>query len=165
MKTRKMRMVSQIMNVIIVAVEITLLNFVKMRKINSERKMRIRTIRRKKKNPRRRKLQMLLIIPMEELCVGKQSCKSSEYVWILDNGASNHMTSPRNLFENYEACVDYVHGADDSPMKVVGNGTVILKCVDECSGKNVRLENCYHIPSLATNLISMGTIDENGHKI
>ncbi|KAJ1518865.1 hypothetical protein ONE63_011517 [Megalurothrips usitatus] len=99
------------------------------------------------------------------LCVSEGENMASKNVWILDNAASNHMTSHKELFIEYQPCKDYVHVADDFKLDVIGKGTVILRCVDQCGGKDVRLSNVYHIPSLDTSLLSMGQIDECGHKI
>ncbi|KAK3913037.1 Copia protein [Frankliniella fusca] len=99
------------------------------------------------------------------LCVTKQDEDENKKVWILDNAACNHMTAHKELFDTYEPCNDYVYVADDHKLSVIGKGDVVLDCIDECGGKNVRLKNVYHIPDLGTNLISMGQIDNRGHKI
>lgn len=45
-------------------------------------------------------------------------------LWVLDNGACNHMTAHRNLFVTYESYKDCVFGADGE-LKVIGKGTDI----------------------------------------
>lgn len=139
---------------------------------NEKDKFKKQTPQKKEENPEKPKQEMKRANTVYEdgreevaLCVHKQDDDANKKVWILDNAACNHMTAYKELFVTYKPCNDYVYVADDRKLSVIGKGDVMLDCIDECGGKNVRLQNVYHIPDLGANLISMGQIDNKGHKI
>lgn len=84
-------------------------------------------------------------------------------VWYLDSGASSHMTGCRNMFTTLD---ESVHGTvrfgDGSVVKIQGRGTVVFECL---TGDHRVLGDVYFIPSLRSNIVSLGQLDENGCKI
>ena len=74
--------------------------------------------------------------------------------WILDTGATNHMTGARSAFSELDAGV---HGTvkfgDGSIVDIEGHGTVVFK---RKSGEHQALAGVYHIPRLTANIISLG---------
>ncbi|KAK3008643.1 hypothetical protein RJ639_013452 [Escallonia herrerae] len=70
--------------------------------------------------------------------------------WILDSGASDHMTGNSSLFYSYTPCRgnSRVKLADGTFSNVAGKGSVWLS-------KNIILHSVLHVPNLACNLISM----------
>ncbi|KAK1435293.1 hypothetical protein QVD17_01054 [Tagetes erecta] len=83
--------------------------------------------------------------------------------WILDNGASNHMTGNRDWFTSLDkSTTGRVRFGDDSKVDIEGRGAVILKSKN---GQQRVLKDVYYIPSLRSNLISLGQLDEAGYKI
>lgn len=83
--------------------------------------------------------------------------------WILDTGATNHMTGARSAFAELDAGV---HGSvrfgDGSTVGIEGRGTVLFKCK---TGEHQKLTGVYHIPRLTANIISLGQLEEEKFKI
>jgi hypothetical protein len=81
-------------------------------------------------------------------------------VWLIDSGASYHMTPHREWFSEYEK---YDGGdvflGDDSTTKIMGRGRVklLLKY-----GRIRTLPGVLHIPKLARSLISVSKLDDAG---
>lgn len=82
------------------------------------------------------------------------SCNSTK--WILDSGASHHMTPHKSLLH------------DCSPPKLpvsirVADGSYAsLKCIKIISQPTWTLSNVYHVPNLAVNLLSIGKLTDLG---
>ncbi|KAH0686950.1 hypothetical protein KY284_017503 [Solanum tuberosum] len=70
--------------------------------------------------------------------------------WVVDSGATDHMTSLSHLFISYSPCPSYkkITIADGSVITVVGQGDISL-------GKSLILKDVLHIPKLSANLISI----------
>jgi hypothetical protein len=83
-------------------------------------------------------------------------------VWLIDSGASYHMTPHREWFSEYEK---YDGGdvflGDDSTAKILGRGRVKLMLKD---GRIRTLPGVLHIPKLARSLISISKLDDAGVK-
>lgn len=95
-----------------------------------------------------------------------QSEGESKFVsnlWYLDNGASNHMTGQKSKFKELdENTTGQVKFGDGSIVHIKGKGTVAIKCKD---GEERILHQVYYIPSLRSNIISLGQLSEEGYKI
>ena len=78
--------------------------------------------------------------------------------WILDSGASYHMTGCPSLFSTYTPCVVNlkVKIVDGSLAIVAGKGLIILS-------RNLTLKSVLYVPSLTCNLLSISklTHDQN----
>ncbi|CAH9074982.1 unnamed protein product [Cuscuta epithymum] len=84
-------------------------------------------------------------------------------VWYLDNGASNHMTGQRSKFKDLDESVQgHVKFGDGSTVQILGKGSILLKCKN---GEHRLLTDVYYIPSLCSNIISLGQLSEDGNKI
>ena len=86
-----------------------------------------------------------------------------EGAWVLDTGATNHMTGCREALASLD---DSVRGAvrfgDGSMVEIHGLGAVTL------AGKNSDhrvLTEVYYIPSLKCNIISLGQLEERGCRV
>jgi hypothetical protein len=81
-------------------------------------------------------------------------------VWLINSGASYHMTPHREWFCEYEK---YNGGdvflGDDSTTKIMGHGRVKLLLKD---GRIRTLPRFLHIPKLARSLISVSKLDDAG---
>jgi hypothetical protein len=81
-------------------------------------------------------------------------------VWLIDSGASYHMTPHREWFSEYEK---YDGGdvflGDDSTAKIMGCGRVKLLLKD---GRIRTLPGVLHIPKLSRSLISVSKLDDAG---
>lgn len=81
-------------------------------------------------------------------------------VWFFDTGASSHMTGERHMFSTLD---DSVHGTvkfgDGSMVAIRGRGSVVFRCQNS---DQRALTNVFYIPSLRSNIISVGQLDEGG---
>ncbi|KAI5412036.1 hypothetical protein KIW84_056928 [Lathyrus oleraceus] len=73
---------------------------------------------------------------------------SPNHTWIVDSGASDHMTSESTLFSSYSPCADNqkIKIADGSFSAIAGKGSVVLS--------PITLKNVLHGPNLSCNLMS-----------
>lgn len=93
---------------------------------------------------------------------GKEK-KTSSNVWYLDNRASNHMTGDKEKFmELNEEVTGSVKFGDGSTVKIEGKGSIIFKCKN---GEKRMLKEVLYIPSLCSNIISLGQFSEEGNKV
>jgi transposase InsO family protein len=83
--------------------------------------------------------------------------------WVLDTGASNHMSGCRTAFASIDGnTVGTVKFADGSVVDIEGVGTILYKCK---TGEHRSLTSVYYIPRLTTNIISVGQLDESGYEV
>ena len=81
-------------------------------------------------------------------------------VWVLDTGASNHMTGMRSALTLFDEGVhDTVHFGDGSRVEIQGIGSVVMQ---GRQGQHKVLTNVYFIPKLQSNIISLGQLEEKG---
>ena len=83
--------------------------------------------------------------------------------WILDTGASNHMSGSRAAFTDLDTAVTgSVRFGDGSVARIHGSGTVLFHCKN---GEHRALANVYYLPRLTANIISVGQLDEGGFEV
>lgn len=88
--------------------------------------------------------------------------------WILDSGATSHMTSNRNFFTSFNSDEKgHVLLADEGEaVKVDGKGSGIIKyCANNGEVIDVRVDNVLYIPRLSSNLLSVKKLTNNGFKV
>ena len=84
-------------------------------------------------------------------------------MWYLDNGASNHMTGCREKFEKFDKIMrGQVKFCDGSLVKIEGKGTINMVCKN---GETRKLHGVYYIPTLRSNIISLGQLSEEGNRV
>ncbi|RVX11576.1 Copia protein [Vitis vinifera] len=73
--------------------------------------------------------------------------------WIVDTGASDHMTGDAAILQNYKPNNGHssVHIADGSKSKIVGTGSIKLT-------KDLYLDSVFHVPNLDCNLLSISKL-------
>lgn len=103
--------------------------------------------------------------PYTALYTRQSGNKDSPGVWILDGGASDHMTPRRDLFTEFSYMSGEVIVGDGAPLQIEGKGTVRLRISDECGGWDIDLCDVLFVPQLQDNLISQGTLEGKGLKI
>jgi hypothetical protein len=90
------------------------------------------------------------------------STHADHEAWLVDSGASFHMTPHKELFCEYES---YDGGnvllGDDSTTRIIGQGHVKLRLID---GRIKTLPGVLNIPCLARNLISVSKMGDAGVK-
>jgi hypothetical protein len=83
--------------------------------------------------------------------------------WVLDTGATNHMSGCRAAFTKIDTAVlGTVRFSDDSVARIEGRGTVVFVCKN---GESRSFDRVYFISRLTTNIVSIGQLDEIGYKI
>ena len=89
---------------------------------------------------------------------------ASDSVWYVDSGASNHMTSHGEWFNEMKQLdgPGYVETGDDSAHPIAHVGKVPLKMQD---GKMKYLANVLHVPNITKNLVSVGQMIEQGLQV
>jgi hypothetical protein len=94
--------------------------------------------------------------------LASSSTHADHEAWLVDSGASFHMTPHREWFCEYER---YDGGnvflGDDSTTRIIGRGKFKLRLID---GRIRTLPGVLHIPGLAINLISVRKMDDAGVK-
>jgi hypothetical protein len=84
-------------------------------------------------------------------------------IWVLDTRATNHMSGCRVAFTKLDTVVlGTMRFGNDSVARIEGHGTIMFMCKN---GESQSLEGVYFIPRLATNIVSIGQLDEVGYKI
>ena len=84
-------------------------------------------------------------------------------MWYLDNGASNHMTGDRSKFHELDGSVTgNVRFGDGSSVAILGKGSILFDCKNS---DQKLLTEVYYIPSLKSNIISLGQMTEEGSKV
>jgi len=91
------------------------------------------------------------------------SSSTSQNDWMIDSCASHHMTGNRGAFASYKSLnpnisVNPTHGHKGRP---IGIGSVTL----QLEGGELTLENVKHIPTLPTNIISLGQLVGEGYRL
>jgi hypothetical protein len=84
--------------------------------------------------------------------------------WLIDSGASRHMTGLRNhltYFVEKETHLHVVHG-DDARYNVRGVGTSTFQ-VD--LDMQLKLEEVLYVPGMKRNLVSISALEDKGYKI
>ena len=84
-------------------------------------------------------------------------------MWYLDNRASNHMTGDREKFkELVEKFLGNVKLCDRSTVSIQGKGSILFQCKN---GDQCLLTKVYYIPSLKSNIISLGQMTKEGSRV
>nr|GEY35884.1 ribonuclease H-like domain, reverse transcriptase, RNA-dependent DNA polymerase [Tanacetum cinerariifolium] len=84
-------------------------------------------------------------------------------LWYLDNGASNHMTGVREYFKELDEKVSgKVRFGDGSYIEIKEKGSILIECDDE---KQRIISHIYYIPSLKSNLLSLGQFTKISCKV
>lgn len=78
--------------------------------------------------------------------------------WIIDSGASDHMTGSYNLFSSYSTCAGNlkVKIADGSLSPVAGKGSIQLS-------DSIILKAVLHVPNLSCNLLSISQLTKTSN--
>ena len=84
-----------------------------------------------------------------------------ECTWVIDSGASFHITPSRECFSTYTIeDHDYVKMGDNGECKIVAVRDV---CLTTLIGCRLILKDVRHVPDIRLNLISIGRMDDEGY--
>lgn len=84
--------------------------------------------------------------------------------WVLDFGASNHMTAiAQNLTHTkpYDGN-EHITAANDHHLPISGIGSLEFTTPQQCS---LKLSNVYFVPNLSANRISVGQLVDSGYLV
>uniref|UniRef100_A0AAV1TQA7 CCHC-type domain-containing protein n=1 Tax=Peronospora matthiolae TaxID=2874970 RepID=A0AAV1TQA7_9STRA len=81
---------------------------------------------------------------------------SKKPAWIIDSGATQHMSFSKRFMTDYKTIDFNVHLADDAVMQAFGTGNVVMMMKTPSGAKKGVLTNVWHIPKLSRNLFSVG---------
>ncbi|KAJ9700568.1 hypothetical protein PVL29_006057 [Vitis rotundifolia] len=86
------------------------------------------------------------------------SCHFKSTPWIIDFGASDHMTNSSNMFESYSPCPGNkrVRIADGNFSPIAGKG--LIKTSEE-----IDLKSILHVPKLTCNLLSVSKLSRDSN--
>jgi hypothetical protein len=88
--------------------------------------------------------------------------KSESQWWCVDSGASSHMCSSKDQFQNIAQNDQVLNLANHSFTKIRGTGNVKIKVSNENNLRSVNLNNVMYVPDLRSNLLSVGKITDKG---
>lgn len=96
--------------------------------------------------------------------VAKESFDSSD--WFIDSGASAHMTMREDLLEDVKNSSEgEVIVADNTRLKVKGQGNVQLSVLKGETSDTVLVRNVQYIPGICANLLSVSQMVKAGNKV
>lgn len=82
--------------------------------------------------------------------------------WVIDSGASQHLSSQKERFCNYEPiCPLKIQIGDGSEIEAVGKGNIML----ETNGATITLNDVLYVPDITTNLISVAKAVDHGNNL
>jgi hypothetical protein len=87
--------------------------------------------------------------------------------WILDSGASSHMTMRRDAFISYQALkkpTNIVIG-DGERLPAVGKGTIRLEIKEKSGERTIDLLDTYHVPRIHHSLLSIYRMVKGGCRV
>ena len=84
------------------------------------------------------------------------------HTWILDSGASLHVTPHKEWFTCYEETIGSVTLGDSYSCDIVGIGDIAMVLSNDY---RFILENVLHVPCWTRNLILIGRLDDLGLKV
>jgi transposase InsO family protein len=87
-------------------------------------------------------------------CV-KETTKCKNTTWILDSGATRHMTFEKKYFVNLELYSGNIYVADDRSLQIEGIGDISLSVSANNKLITLNLKKVYYIPKLKFNLLSI----------
>lgn len=82
--------------------------------------------------------------------------------WIVDSGASRHMTNRSDWMINRRPVRDHVTIANDSKLSVSGVGSIELTIKSENGTDNLKIDDVLLVPDLFTNLLSVSKLVKTG---
>lgn len=93
------------------------------------------------------------------------TCGNYKSHWILDSGATEHMTSDRERFDSLQQYTSTVEVANSEKIAVTGKGEILLAPRDNANGRNFTMSDVLYVPNLGGSLLSIGRIEERGFRV
>jgi len=97
------------------------------------------------------------------LLVHNERMQDKENMWYLDNGASNHMCGDKDKFMELDKAIrGNVTLTDHSKVAIKGKNMILIKLKE---GSHQFIGDVYYIPTMKSNILSLGKLLEKGYKI
>ncbi len=93
--------------------------------------------------------------------------ESQDEYWIMDSGASAHMTHRREYFATFEELSDTssVKLGNNEILEIKGRGTIRIQKLNGNEWCDGTINNAMYVPQLRKNLFSEGAITSKGMKV
>lgn len=105
----------------------------------------------------------------EVVCEQSNRLLGKDYVrdvWILDSGASRHLTFRREWFVEFNSCVnENIMLGDNGMCEVEGVGTVLIRKLIDGQWFSSKIENVLYVPKLRKNLFSVGVCTSLDYRV
>jgi hypothetical protein len=86
--------------------------------------------------------------------------------WIVDSGASQHMTPHKHFFDTYEAIsARKVFMGDNGMVEAVGKGSILVETCVKGRQRSIRMHDVLHVPDMHANLLSVSKLISRGLKV
>ena len=90
--------------------------------------------------------------------------KSHQAQWLIDSGASEHMTCYKECFQDYQQFSDPQSvKLGDGRVDALGLGSIKLRMTFKVSDVNVTMYDVLYVPKLSSNLFSVGAAIGKGN--
>ena len=98
--------------------------------------------------------------------VGDGACNTAMHKWLIDSGATQHMTSYKQAIHSYESISHQrLHLGDNGVVEAIGKGSMLVEtCVDN-KVKRICIHDVRHVPKLHTNLLSISKLIARGFNV
>jgi hypothetical protein len=87
---------------------------------------------------------------------------ASHDCWMIDSGATHHITPHKSDFSSYSLCTGTVKLGDKLTVSQIGVGTVIFKM---SQGTKITLSNVLHVPDVKTGFIGVHALTKKGAQV
>src|SRR5450631_1333284 len=92
--------------------------------------------------------------------------KTSAIRWIVDSGASQHMTPHKHFFDTYEPVTGRkVFMGDNGMVEAVGKGSLLVETRVKGRVRSIRMHDVLHVPKMHSNLLSVSKLISKGLKV
>lgn len=100
------------------------------------------------------------VLTVEAMLTEHEENRSNSQTWILDSGASTHISRDKSSFTSLSdnSATSNVLTASGSGMPVSGSGCISLS-------KNKTISDVLYVPSITRNLLSIGKLTDQGHSV
>ena len=81
---------------------------------------------------------------------------SSNNVWLLDSGASNHTCCLKDMFSSLRPYESVIMVGDGRELEVKGIGEIELETITNGKSIKIKIADTLYVPDMRVNLISIG---------
>ena len=86
--------------------------------------------------------------------------------WIVDSGATQHMTPNRHAFDTYESISSRnVFLGDNGMVEALGKGSILVESQVKGKMRRIRIYDVLHVPKLHANLLSVSKLVARGLRV